>query len=91
MKIDIFNHVIPPKYKLALEQKLPKKNFEFVQSRCVLFPELVDFDKRFIVMDKHDGMVQVLSLLTPFVEKLVSSDTAVELVRLGNDGLEIYL
>jgi len=87
MKIDIFNHVIPPKYKLALEQKLPKAIFEFVQTRCVLFPELVDFDKRFVVLDKHDGMVQVLSLLTPFVEKLVYPGTAVELVTLGNDEL----
>ncbi len=87
MKIDIFNHVVPPKYKDALEQKVPKAIYGALELRCNLFPDLIDYDKRFATMDKHSGMAQVISILTPFVERLVPPQTAIELIKLGNDEL----
>ena len=39
------------------------------------------------MMDKHEGLVQVLTLTVPFVERVAEPQTAVELVELGSDEL----
>ncbi len=85
MKIDIFPHIMPIKYKAALEKKLPPPAFQMVQSRVVQFPALSDESHRFAMMDKHEGMVQVLTLTVPFVERFVEPKVAVDLAKIGND------
>jgi aminocarboxymuconate-semialdehyde decarboxylase len=86
MKIDIFPHILPPKYVAALEKEIPDAVFKTViQARCKLFPALDNLENRFSLMDKHSGLVQVLSLTVPFVERIVSPQVAIELTKLGND------
>lgn len=50
-------------------------------------PQLRDLDVRFRVMDGFGDYQQVLSLPTPPIEALAGPRDAVELARLGNDGL----
>ncbi len=87
MKIDIFNHFLPAKYKEALSKTLLPPIFQSFQVRGEMFPALVDVEKRFLLLDKHEGLVQALSMISPFVERYVSPRVAIDLVRLGNDEL----
>lgn len=72
MKIDIFNHFLPAKYKEALSKTLLPPIFQSFQVRGEMFPALVDVEKRFLLLDKHEGLVQALSMISPFVERYVS-------------------
>jgi predicted TIM-barrel fold metal-dependent hydrolase len=83
LKIDIFSHIMPPKYKDALFKILPadscwRKN---VESR----PTLFDIERRLGIMDRFDGMVQVLTSSAPAVELLAEPKKAVELAKMAND------
>jgi len=81
-KIDIFSHILTPKYKEALYKKAkPCYNLEANLAR----PALSDLDERFRVMDKFEGLRQVLTVGAPPVEYVVSPDEAVELSKIAND------
>ncbi len=83
MKIDIFNHVIPQKYKEALYKVLPTGSP--AQMIIDSFPALYDMDQRFKVMDKFEGLQQIITLGLPMVEEAADSNKAVDLARLAND------
>jgi len=83
-KIDIFSHILPPKYKdLLFKKSKPCYYLEADLAR----PALFDLDVRFSVMDKFRGLQQVLTVGAPPVEYAVSFDEAVELAQIANDGL----
>ncbi len=83
MKIDIFNHVVPQKYKEALYKVLPDGSP--AQMIIDSFPALYDMDQRFAVMDKFEGLKQVITLGLPMVEEAADPETAADLARLAND------
>lgn len=83
MKIDIFPHIIPPKFKEALYKKVPGGFFG--KAWIEAMPTLSNLDYRFRIMDKFDGLVQVLTLGNPPVEKVVNAKDALELSMIGND------
>jgi uncharacterized protein len=81
-KIDMFCHILPGKYKEALFKKAePGYYIEMASKR----PALFDLDIRLRVMDKFEGLRQVLTLSTPPLEYAVSPRDAVELARMAND------
>ncbi len=85
-KIDIFTHIIPPKYKEALYRKADERFFsgkwdEVIQST----PALSNLDNRFRVIDKYEGLTQVLTIASPALEESTSPDDAVHLAKLAND------
>ncbi len=85
MMIDVYTHILPPRYKEALYKKLPDNSYA---KRLVdAFPALTDLDIRFRIMDKYEGLVQVLTLATPPVEDVVGPKDAVELAKIANDGM----
>lgn len=87
MKIDVFAHILPVKYREALIKKLPQaayKPYEIIHNS---FPALTDLDARFRVMDKYEGLLQVLTHTMPFIERVANPGDAAELVRVGNDEL----
>lgn len=88
MKIDIYPHFLPKKYKDALLKKA-NKNFYLAQWDQVFegTPGLYDIDNRLRMMDKFEGLVQVLTLSSPAIEKIADPETAVYLSKLANDGL----
>jgi aminocarboxymuconate-semialdehyde decarboxylase len=81
-KIDAFCHILPLKYKQALDKKA---SHCFYLEANRLRPALFDLDIRFRVMDKYEGLQQVLTLGVPPLEYVVSADEAVELSKMAND------
>jgi predicted TIM-barrel fold metal-dependent hydrolase len=83
MKIDVFPHIIPKRYKEALYQRA--RGPFFGSNWIDAIPTLTDLDFRFRIMDRHEGYVQVLTLGNPPLEKVVSPKDAVELAKMAND------
>jgi len=84
-KIDIFPHILPRKYNEAL-LKRAKPSYHLEVNR--LRPALMDLDIRFRVMDKFEGLQQVLTLGSPPLEQGLSPKDAMELARVANDEMD---
>jgi len=83
LKIDVFPHILPIKYKEAIYETAPAG---FYGQRVLdSQPTLWELDRRFRIMDKYEGLVQVLTLAIPPVEAIAPPDKAADLARLGND------
>jgi predicted TIM-barrel fold metal-dependent hydrolase len=82
-KIDMFCHIIPPKYKEALLKKANRSCYYLEQIN--FFRALFDLDMRFRFMDKFEGLRQVLTLAVPPLEYVFSPNDAVGLARMAND------
>lgn len=86
MKIDIFTHIIPPKYKEALRQKADKRFYKENWDRVIDgTPALSDLDNRFRVLERYDGLSQVLTIASPALEESASPENAIYLAKLAND------
>ena len=85
MKIDIFTHILPPKYKEALFKAAPP--YMDIISNISSTPTVFDLDHRFRVMDRFEGLKQVLTISAPALEEVAGAKKAVELAQLANDGL----
>ena len=83
MKIDAFPHILPPKYKEALFKAAPSGFY--LQDVIESLPTLVDLDHRFRIMDKFDGLMQILTLAAPPVEEIADARVAADLSKLAND------
>ncbi len=88
MKIDIFPHILPGKYKDALYKAFGTmfandKFFAVMDAN----PTMWDIDSRFRVMDKFGDLMQVLTVGMPpiAVEDLVDPKKATDLAKLAND------
>jgi predicted TIM-barrel fold metal-dependent hydrolase len=83
MNIDIFTHVMLPRYKKALYKYADKFPTEkAVQDRR---PVLTDVNARLAKLDPYDDLVQVLSTTMPPVEEVAGPKEAADLARLAND------
>jgi uncharacterized protein len=83
MKIDIFTHVMPKRYKEALYKYADRFATEkAVQDRR---PVLTDNEARLNKFDGYEDLVQVLSVAMPPVEEIVGPEEAAELARISND------
>lgn len=81
MKIDIYPHIMPIKYKEALCRKVASPRFkELIEA----IPTLFDLDARFKILDKY-GCVQILTLGAPPVEAVAGPKEAAELAHIAND------
>lgn len=86
MKIDIFPHIIPSRYKEALLDKQPKTFQKTIWYKYLgIMPALTDLNSRFRLLDRYDGLVQVLTLAGPPVEDLFQVKDSIEMARLAND------
>lgn len=83
MKIDIYSHILPQKYKEALF-KTADDGF-YIQKTVESTPPLFDLEKRFRLMDRYEGLVQILTLGAPPVEAVANAKNSVDLSRLAND------
>jgi len=82
MKIDIFPHILPVKYKEAF-QKVNKSEV-FIKMHNII-PTLSDLDYRFRIMDEYDHLMQVLTLSSPPVENFADPQQSASLSKLAND------
>jgi len=83
MKIDIFTHVMLPRYKQALYKHAHK----FPTEKAVQDwrPILTDYEGRLRKLEPYPDMVQVLSATMPPVEEVAGPGEAADLARLCND------
>lgn len=83
MKIDIFTHVMPERYKKAVYKYADKFPVEkAVQDKR---PALTDQEMRMRILNKYPDIVEVLSVTMPPIEELVGPQEAADLARLAND------
>lgn len=80
LMIDAWSHIAPPKYRDLLRKAAPKETAQMIDT----FPPLFDMDVRFRIMDKYEGLVQVITPSWPSVE-LAAPKSAVELAMALND------
>jgi len=86
VKIDIFPHIMPAKYREKLLEVLsPSSQRKY--GPVFAIPMLSDLESRFKVMDLYEGLVQVLTLASPAIEENHDSRVAVDLAKLANDEL----
>ena len=84
MKIDIFNHIVTPRYREARLTIAPPQMRLQDQERAM--PALFDLDARFRAMDTAgDGYVQIINTANPPVETIADPVDALELSRIAND------
>jgi len=86
VKIDIFSHIFPAKYRDAV-MKVVSSNPELQQRALTFPPDVTDLDARFKYMDKFEGYVHVLTLSEPPVEAIADPERASDLAKAGNDSL----
>jgi len=79
----VFQHIIPPRSRKLLLDRLPPQS---VWSRFLsAVPTLSDLDARFRIMDRYEGLKQVLTLAGPPLENLYQGDEVAEMARVTND------
>jgi aminocarboxymuconate-semialdehyde decarboxylase len=82
-KIDLFCHILPPKYNEAFVKNAVRGyNYQANSIR----PQLANLDLRFKTFDKFEGLKQVLTIGAPSIESAFPND-AVDMARLANDGM----
>lgn len=85
MKIDAFTHFFPKAFWDRMLQLVP--NGTDMHKRVRAIPSIVDLDARFRIMDVFgDDYRQILTLPSPPIEAFGPA-AAVELARIGNDGM----
>lgn len=88
-KIDIFCHIMPPRYREALYRKtesgLHLGAYDNLRAFHNANPALFDLELRLSIMDRYEGLRQVLTMTPPPVEAVAGPDEAVELAKLAND------
>jgi predicted TIM-barrel fold metal-dependent hydrolase len=83
MKIDIFTHILPVKYKEALY----KYSDQFVNEKKIEEKRitLTNYEERKRVLEEFEDVTQVLSVTMPPLEEVVGPKEAADLARLAND------
>ncbi len=86
MKIDVFPHILPPKFKEALVRRAPAPFRQSVWFKYLdLLPTLWNLDRRFRIMDRFEGVAQVLTLASPAIETIFEPKESVEFARMANE------
>jgi len=85
MKLDIFNHIFPRKFYDRMLAARPDATD--MNKRVRAIPSIVDLDARFRIMDAFSDYAQVICLPSPPIESFGTRELAVELAKIGNDGM----
>ena len=86
MKIDAFTHIIPPGYREALYKMADERFYGNNWDRVIDgTPALTSLDNRLRVLEKHEGLSQILTAASPALEESADPKTAVYLAKLIND------
>ena len=82
LRIDIASHILPVKYKRAIDEAAPGHVQQNINN---MLPTLWDLDLRFRIMDKY-GVMHVLTLSRPPIEEVIRDpQKALDLTMLAND------
>jgi len=85
--IDIFTHILPPKYRKALEKLATRRRISLspVESFQRSTPALLDINLRLKVMEEFPDILQVLTVIGPPLEAMANPEDAVDLAKMAND------
>jgi aminocarboxymuconate-semialdehyde decarboxylase len=90
-KIDCYAHVLPKEYWSALQDRVGTKRLIDLLDGEINATEatrtLLDLDERFRIMDKYEGLSQILTPTGPPLDLVASGQTAIDLARIYNDGM----
>jgi uncharacterized protein len=85
-KIDVFNHIWPKEFFDALIHRIG--NMTDITRRSGAVPMMTDLERRFAVMDQFGpDYMQILSLASPPLEKIVGPADAILLSRIGSEAM----
>jgi predicted TIM-barrel fold metal-dependent hydrolase len=85
MIIDVFSHVLPPRY---LKERNARAGSQLANQYGKYFlanPGLTDLDVRFRAMDRYPQVSQLLTIAGPNVESVLDPKDAAECARIAND------
>jgi len=87
MKIDIYTHVVPPRYKERLYKYLERMPpaLASVKAFWEMHLSLTDQKERMRVLSGFEDVVQVLSAGLPPVDEILNPKDAAELAKIAND------
>ena len=83
MKIDVFTHFAPPRYRAALKEKVSQK--PYLLSPLELTPAINDMDARLRIMEPFEDYAQILTLAGPPLDAVVAPKDGIELAKIVND------
>jgi predicted TIM-barrel fold metal-dependent hydrolase len=83
LKIDVFPHILPRRFYDRLMDVAPRSGL--MVKRVTNIPVMIDLDRRFEIMDRHEGYRQVLTLAAPPLEAIAGPDLTPDLAKLAND------
>ncbi len=88
-RIDAYTHILPNRYREALYKKtrrhLSLDPLGDMKAHHDMIPGLFDIEHRFRMMEGREGLQQVLTMVNPPLETVVSPQDAVDLAKLAND------
>jgi len=88
-KIDCFTHVVPKNYWDLLKETVGEKNLTEIVGGEIRSVEstrsLLDLGERFRIMDKYEGLMQVITPSGPPLDLVTSGQAAVDLAKTCND------
>jgi len=80
VKIDIFTHIVPPKYKAALTKVAPH-----LSDHVSRVPTLYDMDHRFRIMDNYKDVRQVLTMAMTATLIFDDPKSGIDFAKIAND------
>src|SRR3954463_6461242 len=83
LKIDVFPHILPKPFYDRLMEVAPRGGL--MVKRVQNIPVMIDLDKRFEVMDRHEGYMQVRTLSAPPLENVAGPELSPELAKMANE------
>src|SRR5260221_5243458 len=83
LKIDVFPHILPRPFFDRLMQVAPSGGL--MVKRVQNIPVMIDIDRRFEIMDRHEGYRQVLTLAAPPLANVARPDLSPDLAQLANN------
>lgn len=85
MKIDVFNHILPPRFFAEFLKIAPGLKDMGKRSRNI--PVMSDLDARFSMMDEFGDYRQIISLASPPIESFAVPELSPDLASMANDGM----
>jgi predicted TIM-barrel fold metal-dependent hydrolase len=85
MKIDVFAHLLPPRYLQERNRRADARFATQYASYASANRGLTDLSLRFSIMDKFPDVRQILTIAGPNIESITTAADAVACARIAND------
>ncbi|MCJ7654115.1 MAG: amidohydrolase family protein, partial [Dehalococcoidia bacterium] len=85
--IDIFTHILPPKYREAVDKlaAIGRTSLSRIEDLQRSNRALLDVNLRLKVMDEFPDTMHVLTMVGPPIEAVAKTEDAVDLAKIAND------